>query len=103
MELTPEQQKHLDSIRWLINGPRASGKTTVLAIALLEKAEIESDMKVSIFDHDGTILGKKYMIRAIAEIAHQVGLGDRLEIIQKDFAIRIRSKKESDKKERKML
>lgn len=50
--LTKEQMIHYRSIMWLISeGPRASGRTYLLAIAYISKAMMNPNMRVSVKDH----------------------------------------------------
>ena len=51
MELTPTQDKHAPSIRWLLNGPRGCGKTFLLQAIMIEKGMKELGQWQSVFDH----------------------------------------------------
>lgn len=70
IQLTLEQSKHLKSISWLISGPRASGKSTVLALALINHAWQNKNMWIEVFDHIPNIHLKRqiyYMIINLIE------------------------------------
>lgn len=57
IQLTQKQAERYDTVRWLVNeGPRASGRTTLLALAFLEKAYHNQDSWVRVFDHTQGIL-----------------------------------------------
>lgn len=52
IKLSKLQQEYYPAIKWLINdGPRASGRTTLLAVAFLEKAVETPGRKILVFDH----------------------------------------------------
>lgn len=53
ISLTIEQQKHLNSVEWLINFDEniATGRTTVLAVAFIKRALKHSGEWVKVFDH----------------------------------------------------
>lgn len=51
--LSEEQIKHLRSIEWLISDTnRQEGRTTVLAIAFLNKSRKNLGQNIKVFDHD---------------------------------------------------
>ena len=52
IELTEEQLKHFESIKWLIGGPLACGKSTVLAMAFIDYAMKNPGQRVLLFDHE---------------------------------------------------
>lgn len=52
VKLTDEQVKHLDTVRWLVSdGYRGEGRTTVLAVAYLEKAMSNEGKPIAVVDH----------------------------------------------------
>lgn len=54
IKLTDEQKEKYKTIQWLVNdGPYRTGKTTLLALAFLEKAEHYQGENVTIWDHLG--------------------------------------------------
>ena len=50
IKLTAEQKKHLKSIQWLYAGARGSGRTTLLAYALID-AVLYTGQDMRIIDH----------------------------------------------------
>lgn len=77
VELTEEQNKHIDSIRWLIDGPHGTGRTVLLAVVFIEKAIQNSGMAIPYFNHNGF---NPYEIREMAET---------INIIATDMCIKI--------------
>jgi hypothetical protein len=63
--LTEEQKKHYESIKWLISGPLATGRTTLLAWAFIEHAIDHPEEKIRIFDHYHNFMTDRYMMHAI--------------------------------------
>lgn len=86
-KLTPLQEKHLESIRWLIshrNSDRRHGRTFVLAYALLLEA-LDTPNEINIIDHtvwsisrDNHKIGRMVLLPLIQEI-----------ILENDLPIRI--------------
>lgn len=71
-----------EQLCWLFDrseGARAAGRSTVLALAILETAIARPDEDVPLFDHDG---GRDtYAIRqCVRDLARKVGIEDRLSI-----------------------
>ena len=50
--LTKEQAKHYDSIKWLLFGPRACGRTHLMATLFVERAFYDTLNRVYVFDHE---------------------------------------------------
>lgn len=65
MNLTDEQKVHLKTIKWLISSSSNSEcRTTVMAIAFLEKAADNLGQNIRIFDHD-VLIDKKFIAEKI--------------------------------------
>ncbi len=66
IELTKEQKKHQQSIRWLLGeGPRCCGKTFLMAYTFLEMANRERERPIHVFDHHFHLESKKYLLDQI--------------------------------------
>ncbi len=64
MYLTPIEQMALPTIKWLLNHDgtaRGTGRTTVIAYALIETAIENPGKDIEIWDHYGTYDGKRIM------------------------------------------
>lgn len=78
--LTKEQSKHLKSVKWLISDLCQVGKTTVLAVAFIEKALESPDRWIPVFDHHQSPMRKRDILGVILAIANKVGLQDRIQV-----------------------
>ena len=65
INLTEEQKKHYESIKWLISGPLATGRTTLLAWAFIEHAVENPEESIKIYDHIRNFMTDRYMIQTI--------------------------------------
>lgn len=74
IELTKEQKKHLESLEWLINGNRNSGRTYLLAITFIRRAIDNPGMWIQIFDHYPTQQAKEHLLDLIKMIICQDGI-----------------------------
>lgn len=73
MEFTKEKKKHLDSLRWLYMGPRASGRTTLLAYVLIETV-LKTKVSQRITDHFGNVQSDMYLARVIERLIEEGNL-----------------------------
>ncbi len=76
--------EHIDSIKWLIDGERGTGRSTAMALVFIEKA-IESNCRVSIYDHDRTDI--KHMYNTIKVLSRKLDILKELKIIQNNRCI----------------
>lgn len=72
--LKPEQVKHWDSIRWLIDFEiRGEGRTTLLALAFIEQADKRLNRTIQLWDHyNATPPRTAYMVDAVRRILDQL-------------------------------
>lgn len=69
IHLTPEQRAKFDAIRWLIgDGPIRSGRTRLMAVAFLEKANSNKEIWIRIFDHERSELADSNLMSEIVGI-----------------------------------
>lgn len=68
LKLTKEQLQHLKSLNWLIDGPRATGRTTVLAHAFIAKAIRHPGEYVRVFDHVPETMPQNWMLDTVVQI-----------------------------------
>lgn len=61
--LTPEQQKHCESAKWIIGGPRGTGRTRTLAAALIDES-LNSGEFIRLIDHT-VFNGQNYVFELI--------------------------------------
>ena len=66
-KLTKEQKKHLNSILWLYQGARATGRTTMLAYVLIDTV-LKTGQHLRILDHHPSVRAD----RNLAEIIDQI-------------------------------
>lgn len=84
--LTPSQKEMQAGVEWLVNdGPRASGRTYVLAMAFIKKA-ITSGHAIHVWDHSLYQHRDKeyYLLRMIEKIVYMVNqeMGSRVMYLQ---------------------
>lgn len=73
--LTEQQEKHLDTVRWLISdGNRASGRTYILSVAYLEKAFKNIGMKIVVSDHFRSIMSDRHLVNEIIRLFYKYDL-----------------------------
>jgi hypothetical protein len=72
IELSKEQAKHYESIKWLISeGQRGSGRTYLMALAFVEKSIYEGGW-VRIFDHTPYEIAQKQLLMQIDNIVSKM-------------------------------
>ena len=67
IKLTKEQKKYLKAIQWLYNGPRASGRTTLLAYVLIGMV-IETGQDMRIVDHYPSVHSDRHLAEMIQHL-----------------------------------
>lgn len=65
IELSKLQQKHFDSLKWLVSDSRRDGKTYLLAIVFIQKAISKQGEWVRPFDHYPEIHGLENLMNLI--------------------------------------
>ena len=65
--LDKEQKKHLKTIKWLMNGPRQTGRSTVIAYALIESV-LQRQHSIPIRDHYPNNNADHLLARRIQEL-----------------------------------
>lgn len=65
LTLTPQQQEALGALDWLVSPQRRSGKTTVLAIAIVRAACKNPGQWISIIDHEPGVRMSEYMVEQV--------------------------------------
>jgi hypothetical protein len=73
IKLTKEQNKHYESIKWLFSGARGSGRTTLLAYALIENV-LEARCQRRIFDHYGDTRADMNLMNLIEQLVIKYAL-----------------------------
>ncbi len=75
--------EHIDSIKWLIDGERGTGRSTAMALVFIEKA-VESNCRVSIYDHvyDHGRTNVEHMCNTIKVLSRKLDILKELKIIQ---------------------
>jgi hypothetical protein len=65
--LKPEQRKHWDSIRWLVDWEiRGEGRTTLLALAFIEQADKHLGEAILLWDHyNDTVVHHEVMVPVV--------------------------------------
>lgn len=74
-QLTPIQQMALPTIKWLIKGGKATGRSTVIAYALMEEALEHLGEWIDVWDHSNNYQNKKYLILAIKDLLAKQNYG----------------------------
>jgi len=72
--LDPSQYEKYETVKWLIGGPRASGRTYLLALAFVHKS-INTDLPVTVFDHSqncGHTYYIKHIFRQVCDIVYHI-------------------------------
>lgn len=87
MELTKEQKKHLKSIQWLLSGPRACGKTFLLAIAIIEQCKNQEGIKFRILNHNNNHNGIKEMAMIVTDIICDMKLSNHFRYYAHDHSL----------------
>ena len=65
--LTPKQQSHYESVRWLIrDGNRRSGRTFLMAYIFVEEALQNPGRTIHIFNHMVGMRARDYMVRQVS-------------------------------------
>lgn len=72
IRLTPLQSKHVDSLRWLMGGGRATGRTFLLAWVALEYACGHPLERVAVRDHFPTHEADFRLLDEISSIARAI-------------------------------
>ena len=108
VELTPYQKQMKDGVDWLIiNTARAQGKTMVMCMSFIERAYIELDHPIRIFDHNNTNYGNRHrhVYAMICSLFNGIKDNDRyrLEINDRDRSIKVRHATYKEIKERKKI
>lgn len=78
VSLTYEQEEHLKSMLWFINGPLRSGKTLVTACAIVLSARGNPEKHIGIFSTDRETDGE--MIRYVCGVINLVEDADNFEV-----------------------
>lgn len=71
LTLTKKQTAYFEAISWLVSDERASGRTTLLALAFIDKAIKNAGQYIDVFDHFASCpeaIGKRNMLNAITNI-----------------------------------
>ena len=67
---TPEQEEHLPGVSWLFSGPIRSGRSTVLAVAIIKKAILVRPQWVQVIDHWPGYRARNDMLDNIKQILY---------------------------------
>lgn len=90
--LTEEQKEKYEAIRWLLaDGPRAQGKSLLMAMAFIDRAGSRLGEWVPIFDHFRHHHATKFLINTIMAVfnSKESIKTYRLEVRLSDFCIRM--------------
>ncbi len=67
-QVDPSQMEYFDAIKWLIgDGPRASGRTHLLALSFIDKA-LKTGSPVELWDHHGGRGDLRHLLDRISQI-----------------------------------
>lgn len=97
MYLTPVQQLALPTIKWLINHDKTcigTGRTTLVAYAIIETALDNPKQQIEIWDHSGSYDSKKHTLNRILQLWEYLKineLGYELEVNKTNMTIKARS------------
>lgn len=73
IRLTVDQEKHIESIRWLINGAnRRQGKSFLLAIVFIEKAVENIGEEITVFDHFNIRQNNRSFLHLIRDVFYNL-------------------------------
>lgn len=87
VKLTEDQQAAFGAILWLIDGPRDSGRSTVLAMAFLAKAVRNPGQWIRLFDHENLRHHSRFLFPLIDQLWGKNPLGD-IHFRESDYAIK---------------
>lgn len=87
--LTVEQQKHLESIDWLFNGPRGSGRTYLVCVTALLNL-INGGYESHVIDHHTTHDGiRSYTKAMIHDLADKIQMAIVIKETRSGFVVRL--------------
>jgi len=101
MELTEDQKHRYETVEWLLDrhSNLGTGRTTLMAIAIINIAIKHPGQRIDIFDHVDAIFAQRYMVNVIQNILsenkHPVG---NFKIHLSDFSIEFVPSKRKRKK-----
>ena len=97
LNISKLQTKHHDSVKWLLMGARASGRSHLMAIVFIEKAIQELGNWIEVFDHVPYRECPRFVLEVILKILTNSDVEFKMSRLHNSFKVTGFGKSKKDK------
>lgn len=87
LKLTKEQNEHLKTVEWLLGDDRASGRSTVMALAFITTAVKKPNNQIEVFDHKQFVRAREHMMLTLDRLTKEMGIREQFLFNNRQFTI----------------